>query len=106
MIFRQGDTTTFSMTLSEELGNNKLKLGIYTSTGKPLFETCWPDDGLIEQVDSTHYTLTIPHETTKKFLGSTTLRAAVYTQDLTLVNAGENAIVINWAAEPVTKELQ
>lgn len=101
---RQGDTTTVMMELSEPLGGNNLKVGIYSSSGKPLFETYYPGD-LIELIDGTHLSLTIPYETTRYFYGVTTMRFAVFDESKSLVNAGENSITINWVKEPVTQSL-
>lgn len=101
---RQGDTTTVMMELSEPLAGKSLKVGIYSSAGKPLFETYYPGD-LITLIDSTHLSLTIPYETTRYFYGITTMRFAVFDDSKSLVNAGENAITINWVKEPVTQSL-
>lgn len=103
--FRQGDTTNIAFELSEALNGKKLKVGIYNTAGKPMFETT-TEDGLIEQVDSTHYMLTLHWEVTRNFSGATTLRLAVYTPDKGFVNAGEQAMSINWVNEPVTRKLQ
>lgn len=104
-IFRQGDTTTITMELSHELDGKKLKVGIYSTSGKPLFETT-TGEGYIQQVDATHYILTLHYEVTKNFTGITTLRVAVYTSDKQFVNAGENWMTLQWDKEPVTKELK
>lgn len=94
------------MELSESFGDNKIKIGIYSINGnKPLFETVYPDGGMIEMIDSTHLSLTLPSDVTLGFKGMTTLRMAVFSADKTLVNAGENSIRINWAEEPVTKNI-
>lgn len=102
---RQGDTTNIAFELSEALGEKRLKAGIYNMAGKPMFETT-TEDGMIVQVDATHYMLTLHWEVTKNFSGSTTLRLAVYTPDNGFVNAGEQAMSINWLNEPVTRKLQ
>lgn len=101
---RQGDTTYILMELSEALSGKKLKVGIYNPLGKPLFETT-TDNGLIKQVDSTHYALKLNWEVTCNFSGETTLRLAVYTPDKGFVNAGEQAMPINWVYEPVIRQL-
>lgn len=103
---RQGDTTSVMLELSESIGNNKIKLGIYSINGdRTFFETVYPDYGMIEMIDSTHLSLTIPYGVTKNFIGMTTLRMVVFSEDRTLVNAGENCIRINWASEPATKNM-
>ena len=84
----------------------KLKIGIYTHLGKALYETYWPDEDAIQQVDDTHLVLEIPHSETCKFQGPTTLRAALFTNDRKFVNAGENQIPLQWEPEPVTKQLK
>jgi hypothetical protein len=53
------------MELSEPLGGNLLKVGIYNNFGGALYETVYPDDGEIVEIDSTHYALTIQHAVTK-----------------------------------------
>lgn len=103
---KQGDTTTISMELSESIGGNKLKLGIYSINGdRPLFETTYPDDGLIELIDETNMAATLPYDVTRNFVGMTTLRLVVFSPDMSFVNAGENCIRINWASEPATKNM-
>lgn len=103
-IFRQGDTTTITMELSSALDGKKLKVGIYTQSGKPLFETV-TGDGMIQQVDTTHYILKLEHEVTKNLVGTVDLRVAVYTSDKQFVNAGENWMTLNFEKEPVTKNI-
>ena len=105
-VFRQGDTTNVAIELSESLGECKLKVGIYTPYGKPLYETYWPDEADITQVDDRHFLLEISHDVTRKFKGETTLRAVLYTQDRKLVNAGETAIFLKWEPEPSTENIQ
>lgn len=105
--FRQGDTTTITMTSDVAIGDDKkIKAGIYSMSGKPLFETTYPDDGLISKIDSTHFALELDYYVTRKLAGATTFRVVIYTNDKQLVNAGENAIVVNWSSEPSTKELK
>lgn len=106
VIFRQGDTTTISMTLSEPLGDKKLKVGLYKSGGAPFYEYTYPDDGVIQKIDNTHYMLTINYEESMNIVGSVTLRATVYTADKSLVNSGENVISMIWDKEPVNKNLK
>ena len=104
---RQGEPTKIALAPSAAIEEGmKLKAGIYTSSGKPLFETTYPDDGLIEKLDETHFAMEIPHRATRRFVGPTTLRLVIYTEDKTFVNAGENAIEIYWEEEPATKELK
>lgn len=106
MNFRQGDTTTVAMVASAALAEGmKLKVGIYTIKGLPLYKTTYPG-GDIDMVDSTHFVLQIDYEITRKMVGTTTLRAAIYSADRRLVNSAENHIVLNWAPEPVTRELE
>lgn len=102
---RQGDTTDITFELSQSLGDMDMKVGIYNTSGKGLYET-YVSDGIIQKVDNTHYTLRIPWEITKKFIGETTLRVALFTSDKQMVNAGENWVSITWDKEPVTKELK
>lgn len=103
----QGDTTDIVMTLSEALPEGlNLKIGLYNTNGKALWETYYPEDGLIQKVDSTHFTLKLDYETTRKFAGNTTLRGAIFSPGHDLVNAGENSIPISWIPEPVTKNLR
>ena len=106
-VFRQGDTTTVMMELSHALDHNmKLKLGFYRSGGAPLLETVYPDDGQIYKVDDTHYGMNIPYEESMKIIGSITLRATIYTNDLSFVNSGESQINMTWDKEPVNKNLK
>jgi hypothetical protein len=101
---RQGDTTTIMLETSAELSGKKLKVGIYTPMGKPLFETV-TDDGLIEQVDETHYALQLDWNTTRNFSGATILKLAVFTEDRKFVSAGEQSMQIEWVTEVVTNKL-
>lgn len=103
--FRQGDTTSCTMELSEPLGENLLKVGIYNDFGGALYETVYPDDGEIVEIDLTHYALTIPHSVTKKFSGQLNMRLVVYSEDLGMVNAGETAIPMTWEGEPANLNL-
>lgn len=105
MTFRQGDTTTITIVRSEALPEGRdIKIGIYNPAGKALFEAKLSDGG-VQQVDDTHFVVNIPYEITSRMTGPTTLRAAEYTADRQYVNAGENAIQINWTNEPVTKNI-
>lgn len=103
--YRQGDTTSCTMELSEPLGGNLLKVGIYNNFGGALYETVYPDDGEIVEIDSTHYALTIPHSVTKKFSGQLNMRLVVFAADLSMVNAGETSIPMTWESEPANNNL-
>jgi hypothetical protein len=103
-IFRQGDTTDIMMESNFTLDGKKLKVGLYSVSGKPIFETT-TGDGLIQIVDSTHFTLKLEYDVTRNFVGIMTLRVAVYTSDKGFVNAGENWMTLQWEKEPVTKVL-
>ena len=104
---QQGDTTNIVMTMSEPIPDElHLKLGLYSLNGKAIWETYYPDDGVIQKVDNTHYTLKMDYDLTRKFSGNTTMRAVVFSPDHDFVNAGENSIPINWVPEPATKTLR
>ncbi len=104
--FRQGDNTKIVMEVTPPLREgHKLKVGIYSPYGKPLFETYYPDEGNITKVDNMHFMLELRHEVTRKMKGATTLRFVIYTADRTLVNAGEKAMPIEWEEEPATQNL-
>ena len=95
------------MTLSQPLAEGmKIKLGLYNTSDKPVWETYYPDDNVIEKVDDTHYFFKLDYNVTRKLSGNLTLRAAIYTEDLEFVNAGNNYIPMNWIPEPVTKTLR
>lgn len=93
------------MELSEPLGSNLLKVGVYNQHGGAVYETVYPTDGEIVQVDSTHYALTIPHTITKRFIGLLNMRLVVYSEDLGMVNAGETSIPMTWEGEPANLNL-
>lgn len=103
--YRQGDTLSCTMELSEPLGDNLLKVGIYSQYGGALYETVYPDDGEIVEIDSTHYALTIQHLVTRNFVGPLNMRLVVFAADLSMVNAGETSIPMTWEAEPANKNL-
>ena len=102
---RQGDTTTITMELSQPIDGLDMKAGIYTPTGKELF-CAYLSDGGITAVDGTHLLLELPNSVTRRFAGATTLRLAIFKDDRSLVNAGENCIALNWQAEPATRSLK
>lgn len=103
--FRQGDTTTVTMVRNEALPEGRdIKAGFYNPAGNPLFEAKLSDGG-IQQVDGTHFIINIPYETSRKITGPTTFRAVEFTADRQYVNAGENAIQVNWTSEPVSQNL-
>lgn len=104
---KQGEPAKIGLAPSTAIEQGmKLKAGIYTQTGKPLFETTYPDDQTIEKLDENHFAMEIPHRITRRFVGPTTLRLVIYTADKNFVNAGENPIEIYWQEEPATKELK
>ena len=106
-IFKQGDTTTVMMEVTPDIGDGmSLKVGIYNMAGKPLFETSWPSDGLIEKLDDGVYGLRLHHDVTNKFNGVTTLRITIYYPDGSFVNAGETAMQLTWSPEPVNQNLK
>ena len=88
------------MELSEELGGNMLNFAIYTPGNIPVYTATYPGD--IAMVDSTHFALTIPHSVTRKFFGTLTARLCVCSSDLTLVNAGEQEMAMEWDADPLS----
>lgn len=103
---RQGDNAKIVMEVTPPLREgHKLKVGIYSPYGKPLFETYYPDEGNITKVDNMHFMLELHHEVTRKMKGATTLRFVIYTADRALVNAGEKAMPIVWEEEPATQNL-
>jgi hypothetical protein len=103
---KRGNTRTILMSLSAPLGEGmKLKVGLYTPYGKPLYETTYPDGDII-RTDETHYALKLTHGVTSRLLGRTELRAAVYTPDKETVMAAKNHIDMFWKNEPVTRELK
>ena len=102
--FRQGDNATVAIELGAPLGGNRLKIGIYSQYGKPLYETKYPD-GDVRLVDETHLLLEISHEITRRMQGVTTLRLCEYSEDLSMVNSGENWMTIVWEPEPVNENL-
>ncbi len=105
--FRQGDTTTINIEVTPPLQEeHKLKIGIYSPYGKPLFETYYPDENNITKVDNQHYMLEMTHEVTRNFKGATTLRCVIYTADKTFVNAGEKAMPLLWGDEPATQSFR
>ena len=105
--YRQGDTTKIAMEVTPPLREgHKLKVGIYSPYGKPLFETYYPDESNITTLDTRPFPLELPHETTRKFKGATTLRCVIYTADKMLVNAGEKAMPLLWGDEPATQNLR
>lgn len=106
VIFRQGDTTTVSMTLSEPLGDKKLKIGFFKSNGEPFIEYTYPDDQAVQRIDDTHYLLTLNHSDSMRLIGTVILRATVYAADKSFVNSGENTISMMWSKEPVNKNLK
>ena len=85
---------------------HKLKVGIYTPSGKPLYETYYPDESDIVKVDESHFLVDLQHSKTRNLKGITTLRCVIYTQDRTLVTAGNNAMPILWVDEPSTQKLK
>lgn len=50
IIFRQGDTTNFAIETNQPLGNKKLKIGLFKKN-KAVYETVYPDDGVIISID-------------------------------------------------------
>lgn len=102
---RQGDTTTITMELSQPIDGLDMKAGIYTPMGKELF-CAYLSNGGIKAVDGTHLLLELPNSVTRRFAGATTLRLAIFKDDRSLVNAGENCIALNWQAEPATRSLK
>lgn len=102
---RQGDTTTITMELSQPIDGLDIKAGIYTPTGKELF-CAYLSDGGITAVDETHLLLELTNIVTRRFVGATTLRLVVFRDDRSLVNAGENCIILNWQEEPATRSLK
>lgn len=104
---RQGDDSTIAMEVTPPLREgHKLKAGIYSPYGKPLYETYYPDESDIVKVDDSHFLLELKHDVTRKIKGATTLRFVIYTADRTLVNAGEKAMPIVWEEEPATNNLR
>ena len=106
VIFRQGDTTTVSMTLSEPLGDKKLKIGLFKSNGEPFIEYTYPDDEAVQRIDDTHYVLALSHSDSIRLIGTVILRATVYSADKSFVNSGENTISMMWGKEPVNQNLK
>lgn len=105
--FRRGDTSTVMMRINSPIGEGmKLKVGIYTISGKPLFETIWPDGGRIKKIDDNTFCLELQYSDTIKLTGPTTLRLALFKDDLSFVNAGENAMQLTWSPEPVNERLK
>lgn len=104
-IFRQGDTTNVDIELWKPLDGKKMKLGLYRSGGAPLYETVYPDDGKIQKIDECHYILKIGYEEAMSLVGTLTLRVTVYSEDLSMVNSGENVMTLTWEKEPVNKNL-
>lgn len=104
-IFRQGDTTNFAIGTSRPLGNKKLKIGLFKKN-KAVYEAVYPDDGVIIRIDDTNFMLKLEHETTMEFTGPLTLRATIYTPDLSMVNSGENQMQLQFEPEPVNYNLE
>ena len=102
-IFRQGDNVTLMMEPDFQLQDGEcLKVGIYTTTGKPLYETSYPDGGIVK-VDDSHYLLDLEHCT--KFCGVVVLRMCIYNDGLSMVNSGENTMTMVFGPEPVNRNL-
>lgn len=104
-IYRQGDNATIAIAFEHPLHCNKLKVGIYSPMGRPLYETNYPDDGDIVKVDDKHFILELLPAVTIKLQGKTSLRLCQYSSDLSVVNSGENDITLIWEPEPVNKNL-
>lgn len=104
VIFRQGDTTNIAIETSRPLGDKKLKIGLFRKN-KAVYETVYPDDGVIIPVDETNFIMKLEHETTMDFTGPLTLRATIYTPDLSMVNSGENQMQLQFEPEPVNYNL-
>ena len=94
------------MELSAPLDMKKLKIGLYRAGGAPIYETIYPDDDEIKNIDDTHLILKLHHEKTMLFVSQMTLRATIYTQDLQFVNSGETQINMVFEKEPVNKNLK
>lgn len=104
-IFRQGDNVTLMMEPDFQLQDGEcLKVGLYTTTGKPLYETSYPD-GYIVKVDDSHYLLELEHCTTTNFCGVVVLRMCIYNDGLSMVNSGENTMTMVFCPEPVNRNL-
>lgn len=103
--FKQGDTTTVLIELSDPLDGNRLKIGAYSEQGAQVYTTVYPDDPTVQQVDSLHYALQLPHDITMRFHGKIDFRFCLLNDDLTLVNAGETAVRTEWEIEPVNTNL-
>lgn len=104
VIYRQGDNATIAIEVAHPLNGNKLKVGIYSPLGRPLYETNYPD-GDIVKVDDKHFILELAPAVTITLQGKTSLRICQYSSDLSVVNSGENDMTLIWEPEPVNKNL-
>ena len=102
---KQGDTLSIGFKISNPLGDKDLKFGLYSLNGKTVYEA-YVSQGTIVKVDDTHYSLDIPHEISRTFTGAMTARCAVYLQDKSFVNAGENSVKVMFEEELVTRTLR
>lgn len=94
-----------TMRLSEPLGDNRLKVGVYNDYHAQLYSTVYPDNGDIVKIDEYNYTLQINHGVTMRFFGRIEFRFCVLSNDLSMVNAGETCIETDWEKEPVNTSL-
>lgn len=103
--FKSAETPKALIALSEALGNRVLKVGLYNTLGKPVFETEYPGD-IIQKLDEKHYTLKFTSEMTSKFEGMLTMRFAIYTTNKDFVMAGDTCLPLKFEYDPVIANLK
>lgn len=98
--FKQGDSTTMTFTLSEPLGVKDCKVGFYNDRNNLLYQFNFSDDGVLS-IDDTHYSVTLSHEITKRFVGEVSIHLTVFSDEFS--NSGERCVVTYWDKEGNSK---
>lgn len=104
--FIQGDTTGIALILDNPLDSGvDLKIGIYDESQRLLAELYYSAGDIIK-IDDLNYVCNLSHDLTLKFSGVIEFHFAIFNQDKSMVNAGEQVIKTMWQPEVVTKKLR
>lgn len=103
--FRQGDTTSILIEFDEPIGDNDIKVGVYSASETEVFSATLIGGG-IEHLDGNTYRVVIGHDVTVNWTGPYYLDVLLKSRDdNSYVNTAESPILLNFKKAAIARNI-
>ncbi len=106
----QGDTTSISIKLSENLEKNQdIKIGFYRNDTTPVYEAYLSDNTVLQRVDKhndKNFICVLTPDISMKLLGNLEFRAVIFDKKMPFVNSSENHLDVNFKRAIANRKLK